>query len=74
MIEKRVSTYLPHLIVLSFLMCVAWLSAAGQAPSLQVRTKSGRTEFRVGEVILLDLVFTANTSDTYELTSGGIPG
>jgi hypothetical protein len=71
MIEKRVRTCLPHLVILSFLMCVALLSAAGQDPSLQVRTKSGRTEFRVGEVILLDLIFAANTSDTYGLIAGG---
>ena len=70
MTEKQVSTYIHRPVVLLLLLCV-WLPAAGQDVSLEVRTNSGRTEFHVGEVILIDLVFTAYKSDTYRLTSGG---
>jgi hypothetical protein len=71
MIKKQVSTYVHRFVVLSLLLSVICLSAAGQDVSIGVRTNSGRTEFHVGEVILLDLVFTANTPDTYDLIAGG---
>ena len=46
---------------------VSCLRASGQTVSLQVRTKTGRAEFHIGEVILLDLVFVANTPNSYEV-------
>ena len=42
----------------------------GQTVSLQLRTKTGRTEFHVGEVILLDLLFVARTPHAYERNRG----
>jgi hypothetical protein len=48
-------------IVLWLIVSVIRLPALGQDVSLQLKTKSGRTEFYIGEVILLDFVLTADT-------------
>jgi len=42
----------------------------GQTVSLELRTKTGRAEFHVGEVILLDLLFVASTPNAYERNGG----
>jgi hypothetical protein len=42
----------------------------GQTVSLQLRAKAGRTEFHVGEVILVDLLFVASTPNAYERNGG----
>lgn len=51
-------------------LVVSDLPALGQTVSLQLRTKTGRAEFHVGEVILLDLLFVAGTPNAYERNGG----
>jgi hypothetical protein len=71
MIQMETCAVARHAIVLALLVCAIRISATGQDVSLEVKTRGGRTEFHVGEVIQLDLAFTAHTSDRYRLISGG---
>ncbi len=68
--EKHVkidSAYLAALVCFLFVFC---LPALGQTVSLELRTKTGRAEFHVGEVILVDLLFISDTPDAYERNRG----
>ncbi len=59
-----------HLVPLFCFVFVSCLPAMGQTVSLELRTKTGRAEFHVGEVILLDLLFVASTPNAYERNGG----
>ena len=59
-----------HLVVLFCFVFVSCLPAFGQTVSLELRTKTGRAEFHVGEVILVDLLFVAGTPNSYERNGG----
>jgi hypothetical protein len=59
-----------HLAALFCFVFVSCLPALGQTVSLELRTKTGRAEFHVGEVILVDLLFVARTPNAYERNGG----
>jgi hypothetical protein len=61
------STYVAAIFCFLLLSCPP---AFGQTASLELRTKTGRTEFHVGEVILVDLLFVADTANAYERNQG----
>jgi len=61
------SAYLAALVCFLFVFC---LPALGQTVSLELRTKTGRAEFHVGEIILVDLLFISDTPDAYERNRG----
>ena len=61
MVGKQPRAVVRFPIVLWLIVSVIRLPALGQDVSLQLKTKSGRTEFYIGEVILLDFVLTADT-------------
>jgi hypothetical protein len=64
---KIESAYLAVLYCFLFASCLPTL---GQTVSLELRTKTGRAEFHVGEVILVELLFVAGTPNTYERNQG----
>ena len=59
-----------NLVALFCFVFVSCLPALGQTVSLQLRTKTGRAEFHVGEVILVDLLFVASTPNAYQRNGG----
>jgi len=61
------SAYLAALVCFLFVFC---LPALGQTVSLELRTKTGRAEFHVGEVIVVDLLFISDTPNAYERNRG----
>jgi hypothetical protein len=69
MLKKHVKIDRAHLTGLC-LIFVSCLPAFGQTVSLELRTKTGRAEFHVGEVILVDLLFVADTPNAYERNRG----
>jgi hypothetical protein len=52
------------------LVFVSFMVARCQSVSVALRTETGRSEFHMGEVILVDLVFVASAPDSYERNSG----
>ena len=64
---KIESAYLAALYCFLFVSC---LPALGQTVSLELMTKTGRAEFHVGEVILVDLLFVSDTPNAYERNRG----
>jgi len=56
-----------HFAGVAWLVFVSCLPTPGQTVSVELRTKTGRSQFHVGEVILLDLIFVANAPNTYEV-------
>ena len=68
--EKHFRLRFIHFASLCCVIFVSCLSTSGQTVSLQLRTKPGRTEFHVGEVIPIDLLFTATTPNSYERNRG----
>jgi hypothetical protein len=69
-VEKHFRLRFIHFASLCCVIFVSCLSTSGQTVSLQLRTKPGRTEFHVGEVIPIDLLFTATTPNSYERNRG----
>jgi hypothetical protein len=69
-VKKHVKIDRAHLTGLLCLIFVSCLPAFGQTVSLELRTKTGRAEFHVGEVILVDLLFVADTPTAYERNRG----
>lgn len=67
---KHFRTNSAYLAALFCFVLVSCLPALSQTVSLQLSTKTGRAEFRVGEVILLDLLFVASTPNAYERNGG----
>lgn len=67
MIETQVRRYVSRLAILCLLVGISDLTAIGQAASVELRTTSGRTDFRIGEVIPVELIFTAEVQNTYRL-------
>lgn len=59
-----------HFGALIWLVLVSCGVARCQAVSVELKTKTGRNQFHVGEVILLDLLFVASTPDAYERNGG----
>src|SRR5579864_9387834 len=59
-----------YLVLLLYFLIAFCSSASGQTVTLQLKTKTGRTEFHVGEVILLDLLFISGAPNSYERNVG----
>ena len=60
-VKTQVKTGSAHLAGLLCLIFVSCLPTLGQTVSLELRTKTGRAEFHVGEVILVELLFVAGS-------------
>jgi hypothetical protein len=69
-VKKHVKIDSAHLNALLCLIFVFCLPALGQTVSLELRTKTGRAEFHLGEVILVDLLFVSGTPNAYERNRG----
>jgi hypothetical protein len=70
LLKKHLRIDRAYLVVLFCFVFVSCLPAFGQTVSVELRTKTGRAEFHVGEVILVDLLFVASTPNTYERNGG----
>jgi hypothetical protein len=69
-VKTQVKTDSAHLAGLLCLIFASCLPTLGQTVSLELRTKTGRAEFHVGEVILVDLLFVSDTPNAYERNRG----
>jgi hypothetical protein len=70
MVKKRAQTDSALLTALLCFIFLACLPMRGQTVSLELRTSTGRAEFHVGEVILVDLLFVSDTPNAYERNRG----
>jgi hypothetical protein len=69
-VKKRIKIDCAYLSALFCFLCIHCLPVLGQTVSLELRTKTGRAEFHVGEVILVDLLFASDTPNAYERNQG----
>jgi hypothetical protein len=65
--EKRSTPLILLQRAIFLLILLPTIPALAEEVSLQVRAKSGRTEFHVGEPIELEMVYVASTPDRYEV-------